>query len=89
MATVELEKSSNTVMLSEMSKKRLTFTEQLRRLIENSGETRYRIGTETGIDHATISRFMNGKGGLSMPNLDALAEHLGWKVIAEKSSDEK
>lgn len=74
---------SNGDTIEAMSKKPPTFTEQLRQLIEASGESRYRIGVETGIDHATISRFMSGKGGLSMPNLDALAEHLGWKVVAK------
>ena len=74
---------SNGDTIEAMSKKPPTFTEQLRQLIEASGESRYRIGVEMGIDHATISRFMSGKGGLSMPNLDALAEHLGWKVVAK------
>ena len=61
-----------------MAAKQKTFTEQIRHLIDASGETCYRIGKETGIDTATLSRFMNGKGGLAMPNLHALAEHLGW-----------
>lgn len=70
-----------------MSKKP-TFTEQIRRLIETSGDTRYRIGVETGIDHATMSRFMNGKAGLSLPNLDALADYLEWEVVAQPKSQQ-
>ncbi|HEX4150347.1 MAG TPA: helix-turn-helix transcriptional regulator [Pirellulales bacterium] len=58
----------------------MTFTESIRHAIETSGQSCYRIGKETGIDTATLSRFMHGKGGLSMPNLDALAEHLGWTI---------
>ncbi len=78
--------SSNSGYDADMSKRTPTFTEQLRTLIETSGETRYRIGVETRIDHATISRFMNGQGGLSMPNLDALADYLGWKIITTKKN---
>lgn len=66
-----------------------TFTEQLRRLIETSGQSCYRISLETGIDKATLSRFMNQKGGLSMPNLDLLAEYLGWTVVRERASRTK
>ena len=69
-----------------MAAKQKTFTEQIRHLIEASGQTCYRIGKETGIDTATLSRFMNGKGGLSMPNLDTLAEYLGWTVTATKKA---
>jgi transcriptional regulator with XRE-family HTH domain len=71
-----------------MSNKRESFADQIRRLIEASGKTRYRIGVETDIDHATISRFMNGKGGLSTLQLDALAELLGWKIVAETKTPE-
>ena len=62
--------------------KPLKFTEQMRRLIEASGETRYRIAVECGIDHAAMSRFMSGKAGLSLPSLDALAEYLRWEIVA-------
>ena len=63
---------------------KLSFTNQLRKCIDGCGSSRYRIGVSTGIDHATISRFMNGKGGLSGPNLDALAECIGMKAVLEK-----
>lgn len=65
-----------------MARKR-TFTEQLRHLIATSGQTCYSIAAATGIDKATLSRFMNAKGGLSGPNQDILAEHLGWTVAAK------
>lgn len=52
---------------------KLSFTDQIRKCIDGCGMTRYEIGVATGIDHATISRFMNGKGGLSMEGLDAIA----------------
>jgi transcriptional regulator with XRE-family HTH domain len=57
-----------------------SFSDRIRKLIDSSGVSRYRIAIETGIDHAVLSRFMNGKGGLSISSLDALADYLGWQV---------
>lgn len=68
-----------------MSKKKPAaekFEDQLRRLIDESGLTRYAIAKETGMTQAILSRFMAGKAGLSMPNLNLLAELLGWQVTA-------
>jgi len=63
-----------------MSKKRLT--DQVRRAIEKSGVSRYRICREAGIDQASISRFMAGKTGLTLASLDRLADVLGLDVVA-------
>jgi transcriptional regulator with XRE-family HTH domain len=48
-------------------------SDQLRHLIRGSGISRYRLAQDTGIDQAMLSRFMAGKGGLSMNSIDALA----------------
>ena len=69
-----------------MRKKRLSFEGQLRNLIEMSGQSCYAICKATAIDKATMSRFLNHKGGLSMPNLNLLTEHFGWIVISEKQT---
>ena len=66
-----------------------SLSDQIRQLIDNADETRYRIAINTGIDHATISRFMNGERGLSMECLDTLAEYFGWKIIADKKRRQK
>lgn len=66
--------------------KKTSFSDQLRRLIESSGQTRYRIAKETGIDAATLCRFVNGQSGLSIDNLDTLAAHLGWTVSAKPAA---
>jgi transcriptional regulator with XRE-family HTH domain len=62
--------------------KRERFTDQIRQAVRTSGLSRYRIGKDTGIDQASLSRFMSGKGGLSMDNLDKLAELLRLSVLA-------
>jgi hypothetical protein len=68
-----------------MSKKRetLSFSGQIRKLIDESGQSRYAISDATGVDEAALSRFMSGKVGLTTKTLDTLGEYLGWRVVAE------
>ena len=57
----------------------MTFSDQIRRAIEGSGLSRYRIAQETGVDQASLSRFMAGSG-ITTTTLDAIAEVLRLKV---------
>lgn len=66
-----------------MTKKEASFSDQIRKLIDDSGETRYRIALECGIDKGLMSRFMAGKATFSMETLDRLAKYLGWEVVAK------
>lgn len=66
-----------------------TFTEQVRKLIDASGHSRYRIAVDCDIDHSVMSRFMAGKCGLSMASLDALAAYLDWELVAKKQNTPK
>ena len=59
-------------------------TEQVREAIATCGKTRYQISKDTGIDAATLCRFMGGKGGLSNPILDTLGEYLGLEIDNER-----
>jgi hypothetical protein len=63
---------------------RTPFSDQLRRLIDESDESRNAISKATGIDAATLARFMAKQGGLSIAGLDRLAKHLGWVVTSAK-----
>ncbi len=54
-------------------------SDRIRELIDECGMSRYVIWKETGIDQATLSRFMAG-GGLSMGNLDKLADLLDLNI---------
>ena len=65
-----------------MAGKRLTFSDELRRAVDASGLSRYRICKELGIAESTLSRFMSGQGGLSMEYLDRLAELLDLRIQA-------
>ena len=48
-------------------------SDQIRAAIESSGVSRYRIAKETGIDAATLCRFMGNTGGMTVETLDKLA----------------
>ncbi len=65
-----------------MSKKRIKLSDQIRRAVNASGISRYRISKELGISESTMSRFMAGLGGLSMEYLDALADLLEMNLAA-------
>ena len=60
-------------------------TDQIRRAIDANGMSRYRICKLVGMSEATMSRFMSGKGGLSMKMLDRLGAALNLKIVADKA----
>jgi transcriptional regulator with XRE-family HTH domain len=62
--------------------KRLALTEQVRRAIAESGQTRYRIAQETGIAESTLCKFMAGERGFTLASLDKLADYLGLGIVA-------
>jgi len=59
-------------------------TDQLRKAIDDSGLTRYRIAQDTGIDESTLAKFYHAKRGLSQDSLDRLFEYLGLRIVADK-----
>ncbi len=63
--------------------KRTKLTDQLRQTMDGGPKTRYQISKETGLDEATLSRFVHHKGGLSMEGLDAIADCLGLNLTAD------
>jgi transcriptional regulator with XRE-family HTH domain len=67
-------------MMADMGKRSVKLSEQIRRAVDVSGLTRYRICKELGIAESTLSRFMSGQGGLSMEYLDRLAELLDLRI---------
>jgi transcriptional regulator with XRE-family HTH domain len=55
-------------------------SDQIRKAIDLSGLSRYRICKLTGIDQGAFSKFMAHKGGLSIASLDDVAEVLGLEL---------
>ena len=68
-----------------MTRRRDKLTDQIRRAVDESGTSRYRLWKETGIDQAILSRFMARKAGMTLKSLDVLADALGLRIVADKS----
>ena len=63
--------------------KKTNLIDQLRQAIDGGAKSRYQISKETGIDEATLSRFMHGKGGLSIQGLNSIADCLGLRLAMD------
>lgn len=73
-----------------MAKKRTNLlTDQLRKAIDDSGLTRYRIAKETGISESALAQFYNGHRGLSMKALNALGEFLKLTITLGRKPEKK
>ena len=70
-----------------MAAKRVKLSEQIRRAILGSGVSRYRLCKTIGVSQSTMSRFIHRNGGLSMEVVDALADVLGWNLLANPTTD--
>lgn len=57
-----------------------TVLETLRRAVEQSDETRYRIAKESGINASQLARLVSGERGLSLETAERLAEYLGLEI---------
>ena len=55
--------------------------EAMRKAIEASGKSRYRISLDSGVSQAQLSRFVNGERGMSAENLERLAKSLGLEIV--------
>jgi len=53
----------------------------IKKAIETSGQSRYRIAKETGVSQAHLSRLMSGQRGLGVDMLERLAAHLELEII--------
>jgi hypothetical protein len=63
-------------------------TDQIRDAVKASKLTHYRLCKETGIDPASMSRFMSRqRRGLSMEALDALAAMLKLRIVSDRKGE--
>ncbi len=64
-------------MLAVMSK----LLDEIRRAIQASDKTRYRLSRETAIPQSQLSRLMTGEKGLSFDAMERLVDALGLEII--------
>ncbi len=74
---------SNRIVIM-MSKRRRSFSDEVRQAVDASDMSRYRICQEIDLNQSTMSRFMAGRSGLSLDTLDRLAVVLDLHVVASK-----
>ncbi len=72
-----------------MKRKAVSFTDQLRRIVEDCGMTRYQLSKESGIDETVLCRFVHGERCLSESNLDKLGACLRLRIVADKAPKRK
>ena len=70
-----------------MQSRRFSLSDQIRRAIDNSGMSRYAVCKAIGLSQSTMSRFMNGTGGLSVDMLDRIGDLLELTIAAGVKSD--
>jgi transcriptional regulator with XRE-family HTH domain len=68
-------------MKTKPPSKPMKFSDQLRHLVANCGQTRYRIAKATGISEPALSRLVSGERFLRPEALDALGEYLGLNIV--------
>jgi transcriptional regulator with XRE-family HTH domain len=67
----------------------MKLSDGLRRAIETSGFSRYRIAKETGVSQAALSRFCSGERGLTLDGIDRIAEFLNIRLCSSKAKPRK
>ena len=53
----------------------------LRRAVEGSDESRYRIAHGSGVNASQLTRLVSGERGLSIETAEKLADYLGLEII--------
>ena len=58
--------------------------EDMKRAIDESGMSRYRISKESGVAASQLSRLVNGERGLSIEAMERVAEVLGFEIVLRR-----
>jgi plasmid maintenance system antidote protein VapI len=64
-------------------------TDVLRQAILDSGLPLLRIAKDTGVQRASLSRFVRGKNSLRLDMADKLAAYFGLKLTKAEKTDKK
>ena len=70
--------------MAKRPKRTESFSDQLRRIIRQSGISRNQICLAANIDPSHLHRFVHGTGRLTNDTIDKLAPVLGLRVLSSK-----
>ncbi|MBI9017418.1 MAG: hypothetical protein JEZ07_09180 [Phycisphaerae bacterium] len=70
--------------MNTKAQKKLILSDYLRQAINGADMSRYAICKATGIDQASMCRFMAGKTGLSSSHWDALGTLLDLEIVKKR-----
>lgn len=76
-------------MLGHMPNKRKKLSDQIRQAIDDCGLSRYAICKATGLDQASMSKFMRGERGLGLDTIDQLADLLNLNICTDTTKKGK
>lgn len=62
---------------------------QLKKAVENSGESRYAISQGSGVGQSQLSRLMRGERMLSFDSAERLAAYLGYEIVLRAKTRRK
>jgi hypothetical protein len=63
--------------------------DDIRKAINASDTSRYRISKNTGLSESHLSQFMDGTKGLSVEAVELLADYLGLEIVARPKRRKK
>jgi len=64
----------------------MSLSKELRKKINECGTTSYRISKDTGIDPASLGRFVKGQRGLSLYAIEKLMDYFNLEVRSKSPS---
>jgi len=68
-----------------MEKRETYLEKQIRAAFKQSGLTIYRLAKDSGVSQPVVSRFVNGKRGITLATASKLVETLKLELKAKKS----
>ena len=76
-------------MVCMARRSRTTLIDQMRQAVLDADMTRNEISRQTGIDKASLSRFVHGERGLSDEAINLIGELLNLEIVVRKKSKGK
>jgi DNA-binding Xre family transcriptional regulator len=68
-----------------MAKQKTTkLSDQVRKAMDDSGVSRYKISQETGIDESALAKLYNGHRGITTSTLDRLSKYLELRIVMDR-----